>query len=302
MLLVSGGTGFVGSAIVRELLRRGEAVAVLGRDSARVRQLFGDSVEAREADVSKPGEALDRAFQGIDVAINAVQFPNSPIENKARGWTFEEVDLKGTKNQADAAKKAGARRFLYVSGAGAAPDAPQHWFRFKWEAEEYLKNSGLEWVIVRPTWVYGPGDHSLNRILGFGNFLPVIPTFGDGKQRMQPIFIDDLGRVVADAATKPEAAGHLFELGGPEIMTMDEVFKTALEVQGRKRPILHQPMFVGKAIGTLASKLPVARKPLSADSIEFIIQPAVADMSEVEAILKPKLTTLRQGLGTYLGK
>ncbi len=300
MLLVSGGTGFVGSAIVRELIGRGETVAVLGRDASRGRRMFGGAAEARAADVTVGGEALESALNGVDVLINAVQFPNSPIENKAKGWTFEQVDLNGTRNQVDAAKKAGVRRFVYVSGVGAAPDAPQHWFRFKWQAEEYVRNSGLEWVIVRPTWVYGPHDNSLNRILRFGNFLPVIPTFGDGKQSMQPVFIDDVGRVVADTALKPEAAGHLFELGGPEVMSMDDVFKMALAVQGRKRPILHQPVFAGKALGAVASLLPM--KPLSADSIEFIVQPAVADGRELESVLHPKLTPLREGLATYLGK
>jgi len=302
MLLVAGGTGFLGSAIVRELLGRGETVAVLGRDAARSHRLFGDSAEAREADVTSPGGALDAAMRGVDVVINSVQFPNFPIENKGKGWTFEKVDLEGTRNQVDAAKKAGVRRFVYISGVGAAPNAKNHWFRFKWQAEEYLKSSGLEWVIVRPSWVYGPGDQALNRILGFGRFLPVIPTFGSGKQPMQPVFIDDLARVVADAATKPEAANKLFELGGPEVMTMDDVYRTALQVQGKKRPILHQPVFAGKALGILASALPMAKKPLSADAIEFIINPAVADNREVEAVLKPKLTRLRDGLATYLAR
>jgi uncharacterized protein YbjT (DUF2867 family) len=300
MLLVSGGTGFLGSAIVRELLGRGETLAVLGRDASRARRQFSDVLEAWEADVRSPSEDLDRAMRGVDVVINCVQFPNSPIENKARAWTFEEVDLNGTKNQVDAAKKAGVRRFVYLSGVGAAPDSPYHWFRFKWQAEEYLKHSGLEWVIVRPTWVYGPRDNSLNRILSFGNFLPFIPTFGNGKQDMQPVFIDDVARVSADAALKPEAANHLFELGGPQVMSMDEVFKTALEAMGRKRPILHQPVFAGKALGAVASLLPM--KPLTADSVEFIVQPAVADNWELVEVLHPKLTPLKEGLATYLGK
>jgi NADH dehydrogenase len=300
MLLVSGGTGFIGSAIVRELLGRGERVAVLGRDASRIRRLFGESVEARAADVTRAGEGLDAAMQGVDVVINSVQFPNSPIENKARGWTFENVDLNGTRNQVDAAKKAGVRRFVYLSGAGAAADAAQHWFRLKWQAEEYVKASGLEWVIIRPTWVYGPDDNSLNRILRFASFLPFIPTFGSGKQEMQPVFIDDVARVAADAALKPEAANHLFELGGPEVMTMDDVFRTALEVMGRKRPILHQPVLAGKLLGKAASVLP--NKPLSADAVEFVIQPAVADNRELEAVLAPKLTPLREGLASYLGK
>jgi NADH dehydrogenase len=301
MLLVSGGTGLVGSAVVAELLRRGEKVAVLGRDAARIRERFGDSVEPRAADV-RDAATLTAAMQGVDVVVNAVQLPNSPIENKRKGWTFEEIDFKGTQRQVDAAKQAGVRRFVYVSGAGAAPDAPKHWFRFEWQAEQYVQSSGLEWVIVRPTWVYGPRDHSLNRIIGFGKFLPFIPTFGDGKQAMQPVFIDDVGRVLADCALRPEAANQLFELGGRETMTMDEVFQTALDVMGKKRPILHQPVVVGKAVGSIASLLPISNPPLSADAVDFITQPAVADTSHLKAVLNPQLTPLREALSTYMGK
>ena len=297
MILVSGGTGFVGAAIVQELLRRGEKVAVLGRTASKITQQFGSSVDAREGDVREP-LTLGSAMRDIDIVINAVQFPGSPIENRGKGFTFEEIDLKGTRHQVDAAKAAGVKRFVYVSGVGAAKDAEKHWFRYKWEAEDYLRNSGLEWAIVRPTWVFGPRDVSLNRFLGFGKMLPFIPMFGDGKQDMQPVFVDDVGRVVADAALLPEAANALFELGGPEVMSMNDVVKTALEVQGKKRPLLHQPVFVGKTIGAITSILP--SPPLSADAIDFITESAVADNSAIDKVFHPQLTSLRQGLATYL--
>jgi NADH dehydrogenase len=295
--LVSGGTGFVGSAIVQELLRRGGTVAVLGRAADRVRARFGADVDARQADVRDAG-ALAGALQGVDVVVNAVQFPGSPIENRRKGWTFEEVDLKGTRHQVDAAKAAGARRFVYVSGVGASKDSDKHWNRYKWEAEKYVRDSGMEWVVLRPTWIFGPDDVSLNRFLGFARFLPFVPMFGDGEQEMQPVFIDDIGRIGADAASRPEAANELFEAGGPEVMTMNDVVRTALEVQGKERRLLHQPAAIGKVLGRVASLLP--SPPLSADAIEFITHAAVADNTRLLAVLQPRLTPLREGLATYL--
>jgi NADH dehydrogenase len=295
--LVSGGTGFVGSAIVQELLRRGGTVAVLGRAADRVRARFGADVDARQADVRDAG-ALAGALQGVDVVVNAVQFPGSPIENRRKGWTFEEVDLKGTRHQVDAAKAAGARRFVYVSGVGASKDSDKHWNRYKWEAEKYVRDSGMEWVVLRPTWIFGPDDVSLNRFLGFAKFLPFVPMFGDGEQEMQPVFIDDIGRIGADAASRPEAANELFEAGGPEVMTMNDVVRTALEVQGKERRLLHQPAAIGKVLGRVASLLP--SPPLSADAIEFITHAAVADNTRLLAVLQPRLTPLREGLATYL--
>ncbi len=297
MILVSGGTGLIGSAVVRELLARGERVAVLGRDAARIRAAFADGVEAREGDVREPA-TLPPAMRGADIVINAVQFPNEPIENRRKRNTFEEVDLKGTRHQVDAAKDAGVRRFVYLSGVGASRDAEKHWFRYKWEAEKYLQDCGIEWVIVRPSWVYGPGDRSLNRLLQFAARLPFVPLFGDGEQEMQPVFIDDLARIVADAALRPEAANELFEVGGPEVLTMNEVIRAALEVKGMKRRILHQPVVIGKAIGTLAGLLP--SPPLTADAIDFITGPATADDRRLREVLNPRLTPLREALATYL--
>lgn len=297
MILVSGGTGFVGSAIVRDLIARDEAVAVLGRDADKIRDLFGNHVEARQASV-RDTDALAAAMEGIDVVVNAVQFPNSPVEVPRKGWTFEATDYRGTVNQVNAAKAAGVRRFVYISGAGAAGDATKHWFRYKFQAEQHLRDSGLEWVVIRPTWIYGPGDHALNRLLGFTRFLPFLPLFGDGEQAMQPVFIDDIGRIAAEAAIKPEAAGRVFELGGPEVMSMNDVLKTAMEVAGRKRPILHQPIALGKVAGTAASLLPTP--PLSSDAIDFIASPAVANLAAVEEVFAPRLTPLREGLATYL--
>jgi uncharacterized protein YbjT (DUF2867 family) len=304
MILVSGGTGLVGSEIVTELRRRGETVAVLGRDAAKIERVFAGSVEARTADVREPA-SLTEAMSGVDVVVDAVQFPTSPIELPKRGWTFEAVDYRGTVNQVDAAKAAGVRRYLYLSGTGASLDAEKHWFRYKAMAEQHLMDSGLEWTIVRPTWIYGRRDVSLNRIVGYSRFLPFVPLFGDGKNQMQPVWVEDVGRVIAEAALNPAAANQLFELGGPEVMTMNDVIKTALAVMGRRRPIFHQPIFVGKAAGTvfgvLASVLPIV-PPLTADAVEFITQPATADTSNLERLLQPKLTPLRDGLATYLAK
>jgi NADH dehydrogenase len=301
MILVTGGTGVVGSAIVAELQKQGQSVAVLGRDAARIQSTFGGSVDARPGDVTKP-ETLAAAMNGIDTVIDAVQFPTSPIEVPRKGWTFENIDYKGSVNQVDAAKAAGVKRYVYISGVGADLNSPKHWFRFKAMAEQHLLESGLEWTIVRPSWVYGPRDHSLNRLLGFTRFLPFLPFFGDGKQDMQPVFVEDVGRIVAQSALASEAANQLFELGGPEVMSMNRVMQTGLDVMGRKRFILHQPLFVGKLIGRLASLQPFVTPPLTADAVDFISCAAVADNTNLVRVFNPQLTALRPALETYLKK
>lgn len=300
MILVTGGTGFVGAAAVRELARRGEPVAVLSRDAKKVAERFPDlAVEARQGDVTDAG-SLRPAFEGIDAVIDCVQFPNSPMENKRKGWTFEQIDFQGTVAQVAAAQEAGVRRYVYVSGAGAARDAAKHWFVFKWRAEEAVRASGMAHVIFRTTWVYGPEDAALNRFLALARWLPFVPTFGDGRQPMQPIFVDDVGRLLADAVEPPAGGDNqTFDAGGPERMPMDEVVRTALDVAGRRRPIFHQPVVLGKLLGGALQLLP--GPPLTPDAIDFITHEAVADNAALERVFSPTLTPLREGLATYLG-
>lgn len=298
MILVTGGTGLVGAAVVKELARRGKPVAVMTRDASGIAERFpGLDIESRQGDVSDPA-SLTEAFAGAETVINSVQFPNSPIENKRKGWTFEQIDYQGTVNQVAAAKAAGVSRLIYVSGVGAGPDAEAHWFVSKWKAEEAVRNSGITHVIIRPTWVYGPEDVALNRFLGFAKRLPFIPTFGDGQQMMQPIFVDDVARILADASDNREADNQTFEAGGPDRLSIDDVVRTALDVAGKKRPIIHQPVAVGKLMATFLQLLP--GPPLTPDSIDFITNEAVADNTALERVFSPKLTPLREALATYL--
>jgi uncharacterized protein YbjT (DUF2867 family) len=299
MILVAGGTGFVGGGIVRELARRGKPVAVLTRSAAKAATRFPYiEVDYREGDVRDPA-SLPAAVQGAEVVIGCVQFPNSPIENRRRGHTFEEIDAAGTERLVEAAKAAGVQRYIYLSGAGAAPDAKYHWFRAKWRAETAVRDSGITYVIFRPSWVYGPEDSSLNRFLAMSRFLPFVPVIGGGgRQRLQPVFIDDLGQAVAEAVDNRAADNRVFEIGGPDVLTMTEIIRTALEVMDRRRFLLPVPKVLMKAQSALLQLLP--GPPLSPDAVEFITMDALADSSELVETLGLRLTPFREGLDTYL--
>lgn len=300
MILVAGGTGFVGAGVVRELCRRRQPVAVLTRDRSRAQDRFPSlEVQFREGDVRDP-DTLEEALRGAETVIGCVQFPNAPIENPSRGYTFEEIDAQGTENLVRAAKAVGVRQYVYLSGAGAAPDAKYHWFRAKWHAETALRDSGLTYTILRPSWVYGPEDKALNRFLGMSRFLPFVPLIGNaGKQRLQPVFIDDVGRTVAEALIHPTADNQVFEIGGPAILTMKEIVRTALEVAGRRRLLIAAPKPVMKLAASLLQFAP--GRPLSPDAIDFITMDALADPTRTEHVLGLKMTSLRDGLATYLG-
>jgi len=299
MILVAGGTGFVGGGIVRELASRGKRVAVLTRSAQRGRGRFpGLEIEYIEGDV-RDAESLRAAVQGAEVVIGSAQFPNFPMENPRRGYTFEEVDAAGTERLVRAAKEAGVKRYIYMSGAGAAPDARYHWFRAKWRAETAVRESSIPYVIFRPSWVFGPEDVALNRFLKMARFLPFVPIVGDGsKQKLQPVFIDDLARAVAEAVDNPAADSQAFEIGGPEVLSMNEIVRTALEVSGRRRPLLSVPKGLMKLVAAFLQVLP--GPPLTPDAVDFITMNALADPTEVQRKLGITLTPLRQALATYL--
>lgn len=301
-IAVVGGTGFVGGGIADELHRRGHRVVVISRDpSPEARGGLPDDVELRAADVTT-GTGLAEALRGVDAVVIALAFENLPIEAPRRHQTFDEVDAAGTERVVAAAVDAGVRGIVYLSGAGAAPDAERHWFRAKWRAEEAVRRSGLTWTIVRPTWIYGPRDVALNRFLGFARRLGVVPMTNAGNQRLAPVFIDDVGALVADAlgGEAEAAANQIFELGGPETLRMRDIIATALRVARLRRPIVPGPTPLIKLAAVPLSWLPSPL--LTPDAVDFINQPAVVDTGPLLERMPRRLTPLAEGLATYLGR
>jgi uncharacterized protein YbjT (DUF2867 family) len=294
VVAVAGGTGFVGKAIVSELSGRGHRVVVLSHRSPV--ETVG-SVEVRTADATRP-ETLPAALEGVDAVVISLAFRNSPIEAPRRGQTFERVDAAGTEALVAAATAANVRRIVYISGAGAAPDAPRHWFRAKWRAEEAVRGSGIVYTIFRPSWIYGPGDRSLNRFLGFSRWLPFIPQIGNGRQLLAPVFVGDMGALVADALATSAAQNQTLEVGGPETMTMDEIIRVALRVLGRRRPILHTPVLLMKALTAPLTLLPTP--PMTPAAIDFIVQSAPVDTDSLRQLLPHRFMSLSDALATYL--
>ncbi|HEY7526815.1 MAG TPA: NAD(P)H-binding protein [Candidatus Limnocylindria bacterium] len=294
---VAGGTGFVGGAIVAELRRRGHRPVALSQHGEGARGPLPDDVEVRTADVRDPA-ALAEPLRGLDALVIALAFPNSPMESPRRGNTFMAVDAAGTENLLAAAVGSTIRRVAYVSGAGAAPDAAEVWFRAKARAEDAVRGSGIDYTIIRPTWVYGPRDVALNRFLGFARALPVVPMTNRGRQLLAPVFIDDVAALVADALTDQAALNQVFELGGPEALPMREIIGRALRAAGLDRPLLPGPTPLIKAGAVPLSLLP--SPPLTPGAVDFINQPATVDIGPLLERMPRRLTTLDAGLASYL--
>ena len=297
-IAVAGGTGFLGREIARALLAAGHNVSVLSRTKPR-ESLLDPSPGWVQADVTAAAE-LASALRGFEVVVDAVQFPNSPMENPKKGHTFEKVDLGGTKNLVDAARVADVGHFIGLSGVGAAEDARYHWLRFKWQEEQHIIASGLTYTIFRPSWVYGPGDVSLNRFLGFARFLPFVPVIGNGKTRINPLFVGDLAEHVAAAVGNQSAMNRLFEIGGPAVLAMDQVVRTALGVMGKRRLLLHGPKPLMKLAASVAQFAP--GRPLTPGGVDFVTMDGVADNTDLEKVFGLRLHPLEEALSDYLAK
>jgi uncharacterized protein YbjT (DUF2867 family) len=293
VILVAGGTGFIGSHIVRHLLKGGHKVVVMTRNPEKARASVPAGVDLRQGDVADAA-SLDRAAASIDVVVAAAQFPNHPVENPRKGYTYIKVDGEGTMRLVNAARKNGVKRFVYLSGAGTREGQTRPWFVAKLMAEKAVRESGIPYTIFRPSWVYGPEDRSLNKFVTFARLLPFVPVIGNGRTRVQPVFVEDLARAVAASIELPEAAGKVYEIGGPQELTMDEIIHTMLKAMGKKRPLIHHPAWFMKLAALPMQVLPAP--PLSPAAVDFVLQEERVDNTALLRDLKLSLTPLSEGL------
>jgi uncharacterized protein YbjT (DUF2867 family) len=254
VILVTGGTGFVGPKIVHALRTEGRDVRCLVRKPERAGTLRAWGCELVRGDMTDP-ESLRRAADGCDVVVHLVA-----IITGARS-AFEQVMVEGTRNLIAAANESGARRFVLMSALGVSEQTrelvPYYWA--KWEMEQAVQASALEHVIFRPSFVFGRDGGALPLFLRQVRWSPVVPVVGTGERRLQPIWVDDVAAFFARSIDLPEAANRTFELGGPEQLSWNDLYARIARVLGKHRAQLHVPVPLVRAGATVAERLP---KPL----------------------------------------
>lgn len=291
-IFISGGTGFVGGHLIRELTGRGHQLRILSHS----KHPSSEGVEQVTGDVTRP-ETFEQAVQGCDAVINLVgiirEFP-------FRDVTFRKLHVQATANMLEAARKGGAGRYLQMSALGTRPGAVSGYHRSKWQAEELVRASGTDWTIFRPSLIFGPKDAFINMLAAQLRMAPVMPVIGNGTYRLQPIHADDVARCFAMALEMPATIGQTYELCGNDRMSYEDLLDTIAVAMGRPKPLKpHAPLGLMKLVIPVMQNIP--QFPITMDQLQMLLEESICDgVWKREFGFEPR--GFGDGIGEYLRK
>ena len=262
-ILLTGATAFIGPKVAHALRAQGRDVRALVRKPEQATQLGGWGVELAAGDITDP-VAVRAALDGCTHVINLVAII------QGRPADFHRVMTEGNRNLVAAAKDAGVERFVLMSALGTSETAKDTvpYYAAKWAEERDVVASGLEYTILRPSFVFGRDGGALPTFIRQVRLSPVVTVIGSGLQRSQPIWVEDVAATVAQSVDHPQAANRVFELGGPDTVDWNGLYTTIAKVLGKRRKLVHVPIELARTGARLTERLPGA--PLSADQVAMI--------------------------------
>lgn len=292
-VLLTGATGFVGHHILDRLLAEGHEVVVLMRggviafpSGARVTPAPGDVVT---------GRGLDDAIRGCDAVIHLVG-----IIMEVGDATFERVHFEGTRNVVQAAQRAGVKRFVQMSALGARADGVIGYQTTKWRAEKEVRNSGMPYVILRPSLIFGPGDGFVTQMIDVMKSAPLVrPVVGHGKYLFRPVFIEDVVTCFVSSLTNPAATNQTVELGGADELTLNQILARIAACVNVGKPAVHVPWAAMYAMATILGKV-LRRPPVTTDQLRMLREGSTCDIGPMRRIFAVEPIGFYKGLTQYL--
>jgi uncharacterized protein YbjT (DUF2867 family) len=264
-VLVTGATGFVGPAVANVIVDAGHDVRVLERTPGSWQESRIRCQEAVQGDVTDL-KSLRQATEGIEVVVHLVAI------RQGKPQDFQRVMIGGTRNLIAAAKERGVGRFVLMSALGTTAETKDlvPYYNAKWTEEQDVQRSGIEHVIFRPSFIFGREGGILPTFRKLARLAPVTGIIGSGEQRIQPIWIDDVGAYFAQSIDNPEAANRMFELGGPDVVTWNEFWRRLRATLGiRRRPTMHLPTGLMRIPAAVTERLP-GNIPLTRDLLTML--------------------------------
>jgi uncharacterized protein YbjT (DUF2867 family) len=269
---VLGASGFIGRYVVKRLAAEGAAICACSRharDAGFLRPM-GDVGQVATFDVDITNErALAAIVAGSDAVVNAAGI----IAERGK-QSFELVHHHGPARLARLAREAGVRHFVHISSISADPAAPSIYARTKAAGEDAVRAAFPDAVILRPALVFGPEDSFFNRFAAMARFTPVLPLIGDGHAKFQPVFVGDVAAAVMAGLKQADVAGKTYDIAGPAVFDLKQLFVILLNVIGRKRLLLPIPFRVASLKAFFLEFLP--RPPLTRDQVRMLKRDAVA--------------------------
>lgn len=289
MILVTGCSGFVGSHLVRMLADQLFDVRCLARGKHGLENLPQDRVSFVEGDVTRL-ETLLEAMEGISTVVHLVG-----IIRENDNQTFERVHIQGTQNVIDAASTLGAHRIIYQSALGANELGVTRYFRTKWQAEELVRNSGLEWIINRPSIIIGKRGGFVRILVDLVQSRSFIPVIGSGGYKLQPIYITDFGRAFVKMLRDSSCWGKTYEFGGPERLDFDRMLDITQDALGIHKRKIHLPVWLMKPIiGLMEAALP--NPPITLDELAMLSAASATDNNALGAVFGVRPTPFGEAL------
>ena len=263
---VFGGSGFLGRRIVEHLAATGHDVRVGVRHPDRasfLRRLDADGrIELVHADVWDEA-TVARAVDGAASVINTV---GHYVEK--RGATFDRIHGRGALHVARQAKQAGAERLIHISGLGADPGSDSPYVRARGIGESLVKEAFEGVTILRPSVIFGPDDAFLNRLATLARQTPVLPLFGTGGTRLQPVFVRNVAEACARVLADPSTQSRVYEIGGPRVYTYKELVQVVLDGIGRRMVMIPVPFLVWDILAAAMTLHP--KSPLTRDQVKLM--------------------------------
>ena len=284
-VLVTGASGFVGSHLLPELLGAGHRVVALVRSPAsgdkitrRLGTALAANVELRTGDVDRPA-TLPAALAGVDAVVHLVAL----ARDRSGGRQLLAVNLDGTRNVVTAMQASGVRRLVHLGAMGVEDREELHYAKSKARAERVVRESGLDWTILKPSLLFGPGDGFFNIVADLVRLSPgIVPVPGDGKSRFQPLHVGDLALCLRLSLERPATVGSAFELGGPRTWTYREITTEVCRAMGRRRAIIPMPLPLIKLVAGVAEAVHLPF-PVATDQLRQLALDNVGPLDGVHA-------------------
>jgi NADH dehydrogenase len=260
VILLTGGTGFVGGHVLQALRAAGRPVRCLVRNPSKARL----DCEVVQGDMTD-ADSLRRAVEGVDTVVHLVAIRQGKDEQ------FERIMAQGTRDLLAAAKEAGVGRFVHMSALGVSEETKDlvPYYGAKWEMEQAVEAAGIPYVIFRPSFVFAGDGGILPTFAKLARLTPVTPIIGSGEQRIQPIWADDAAAYFEKAIDLVPAVNRTFELGGPDVVSWNEFWQRLKRVKGIRRPSVHVPVALMRMNALVTERLP-GNIPLTRDLLKML--------------------------------